>query len=83
MGITVHPADGLIHRLLQQNERSVSNTRPKPQADSNAPRNDVHVRISQQARQLGLDDASTASKRDLENHLLEMYRANGRVVRKG
>ncbi|HXH73049.1 MAG TPA: hypothetical protein VNI58_09580 [Mariprofundaceae bacterium] len=77
--ITIHPADGLIKRLLQQNPRQESSAS-----------SDV---IPMRSRQAAVGDPSPrtpgretddpaiqqhASERDLESKLLQLYRANVR-----
>jgi len=71
MAMTVHPVDGLIHRLLQQNNRP-------SKADSDVSGRDVlprdHVQISGEAHhQVRLGNSPS----HLENQLLQMYTRHG------
>lgn len=75
--VTIHPADGLIRRLLQQN----------PRQESAAPLDVIPIRSRQDAI-VGSISKSTrredgdpviqqhASERELESKLLQLYRAN-------
>jgi len=75
MPLTVRPADGLIHRLLQQNSQPAG----KPQAEEPSP---VHandqVSISQHAReQAGVVDSRQQNQSKLESQLLRLYTHHG------
>jgi len=75
MAMTVHPVDGLIHRLLQQNNRP-------GKADSNVAGRDTlprdHVRISGEAYNQAR--ASGNSPSHLESQLLQMYTRHGNAT---
>ncbi len=72
MAMTVHPVDGLINRLLQQNNRP-------GKADTGVSGRDVfprdHVQISGEAHQQARTSGDSPSR--LENQLLQMYTRHG------
>lgn len=73
MALTVHPADGLIHRLLQQKNQS-KGVQAAGSGKSELPRD--YVRISGDARQQS-PHASENSASSLGDRLLQLYRRNG------
>ena len=70
MAINFHPADALIHRLLQQQGSSLSHKSGPQQQESGA---SEKVTISEQAR----DAAVTESSTKLEPDLLKLYGPRG------
>ena len=75
MALTVRPADGLIHRLLQQNSQAAG----KPQEEKTASiRVNDQVNISQHAREQvnignGAVDSRQQNQSKLESQLLRLY----------
>lgn len=75
MALTVRPADGLIHRLLQQNSQAAG----KPQAEKTASiRINDQVNISQHAREKSDSENNAVDSRKqnqskLESQLLRLY----------
>lgn len=75
MAMIVHPVDGLINRLLQQNNRP-GKTDPSVSGRDVLPRD--HVQISGEAQYQGR--ASGNSPSYLENQLLRMYTRHGNAT---
>jgi len=85
--VVIHPADGLIHRLLRQSGQSSASENRAPFAK--APRDTVN--ISGQARARMMDAGDPAAPREagarpdvgqvdrLGEQLLQIYRRNGRA----
>ena len=71
MAISIHPADALIHRLLQQQGSSL-NHRASPQQNDGGGASEK-VTISDQAR----DAAVSESSSKLEPNLLQLYGPRG------
>ncbi|MES0371905.1 MAG: hypothetical protein ABUK11_06455 [Mariprofundaceae bacterium] len=75
MALTVRPADGLIHRLLQQNSQAAG----KPQTEKAASiRINDQVNISQHGKEMGSSENSAVDSRQqnqskLESQLLRLY----------
>ncbi|TLS68962.1 hypothetical protein FE236_09825 [Mariprofundus erugo] len=82
MAISVQPVDGLIYRLLQQNSKAPS-AGDRQQGAAPGGSGD-HVNISSQARdqqpmhsvESQLHTRNGVSERNLESHLLNLYRLN-------
>jgi len=73
MALTVHPADGLIHRLLQQNSRTPT-TKSGVSAEPGVHRDSIN--ISDEARGQAQHTPEPSPSR-LENQLLRMYTHHG------
>lgn len=82
MAISVQPVDGLIYRLLQQNGKPLAAGERQQGASSGG--GSDHVNISSQARdqqpmhsvESQLHARNGVSERNLESHLLNLYRLN-------
>ncbi|MFQ5356038.1 MAG: hypothetical protein ACE5DY_06055 [Mariprofundaceae bacterium] len=72
MAIPIHPADALVHRLLQQNSAPNSRVEHRSRA-GNVNQPEDKVSISTQARDVA--DSKSASR--LESRLLKMYGPSG------
>jgi len=70
MAINFHPADALIHRLLQQQGSSLSHKSSPQQQESGA---SEKVTISEQARDAAVSEPSTK----VEPDLLQLYGPRG------
>ncbi len=75
MTLTVRPADGLIHRLLQQNSQASGKSQEAKTAPSRVA---DHVNISQQARHQAdaapvLEGNQRQNQSKLESQLLRLY----------
>jgi len=66
---TIHPADGLIHRLLKQNAK------PSTAANSSEPASSVAIDVTQPV-EAAAEEVSQGRERRLESQLLQLYRAN-------
>lgn len=72
MAISVLPVDGLINRLIQQNQRPASKPSSVP-ADAGAPRDKVNISTQAKAHAAGSGEHAPSQ---LESKLLAMYRAH-------
>jgi len=75
MAMIVHPVDGLINRLLQQNNR-LGKTDPSVSGRDVLPRD--HVQISREAQHQARGSGNSPSR--LENQLLQMYTRHGHTT---
>ena len=71
MAINVHPADALIHRLLQQQGSSLAHRTNPQQKDGDGSLE--KVTISEQARDAAVSESSSKS----EPNLLQLYGPRG------
>lgn len=78
MSVGMHPVDGLIYRLLQQNNKPMYAAGGK----SSDPAPADQVTLSSAAREgqsaLTAEQGQKPSERALESHLLNLYRLNDR-----
>ncbi|ATX78577.1 hypothetical protein Ga0123461_0124 [Mariprofundus aestuarium] len=75
MAINFHPADALIHRLLQQQGSSLSQKASPQQREGSGP--SEKVSISEQARNAAAGEAAGESSSKHEPDLIKLYGPRG------
>ena len=74
MALSVLPVDGLINRLIQQNQRPASRS-SSSSSDRTVPQDKVNI-SSEAKAQTDVDGAQDSAPSQLESKLLELYRSH-------